>query len=380
MEIKLSVWQKEIAREARRFCEKESPMEFVRSMAEDDRGITDEFWAKMVKMDWMALGIPEEYGGVSEGIMDLALVLEEMGRFLVPGPFFSTVMLAGEAILQAGSAAQKKSYLPKIATGELKGTLALHEPDSGANPDYIRMPATKHGDGYLLSGTKLFVPDAHLSDVMVVAARTAEGGDISQGISLFLVDGKAEGVSVSSLPTFDGTRKLCAVEFEGVSVGREGLLGGVDEGWPPLCRALQRAQVGLCAESLGGAQRAMEMTVQHAKNRIQFDQPIGAFQAVKHRCAQMFVDVESARSLNYWAAWAQDDGDEKEAALAASVAKVYCSEVYRSVATGGIQVFGGMGFSWEQDIHLYLRRAKANEMALGDPVYHRDRIVQLLAG
>jgi len=185
---------------------------------------------------------------------------------------------------------------------------------------------------------------------------------------------------VSLLPSMDGTRKLCAVEFKEVRIGAEEILGEAGKGWEPLGRVLQRGQVGLCAECLGGAQRAMEIATEYAKVRVQFDQPIGAFQAIKHRCAQMYAEVESARSILYWAAWAQDHGNPEEAALAASVAKAYCSTVYRNASTSAVQILGGTGFSWEHDIHLYLKRAKANEVALGDPVYHRERVAQFIAG
>jgi alkylation response protein AidB-like acyl-CoA dehydrogenase len=332
----------------------------------------------MVDMDWMRVRIPEPYGGMGMDQIDLTVVLEEMGRAVLPGPFFSTVLLAAEAIMAAGSDSQKERYLTRIAAGEIRGTLALHEPDGGADLGYIQMEAHADGNGFVLDGTKLSVPDAHVADILVCAARTAAGDDPDEGITLFLVDLSADGVSVSLLPTMDGTRKLCAVDLKGVRVGPEAVLGEPHKGWEPLRRVLQRAQVGLCAESVGGAQRAMEIATEYGKVRVQFDQPIGAFQAIKHRCAQMYVEVESSRSISYWAAWAQDYGEPKEAALAASVAKAYCSEAFTHVSTGVIQVLGGTGFAWENDAHLYLKRAKANEQALGDPTYHREQVVQLL--
>lgn len=380
MDIRLNNVQIDIAKEARRFLDKECPTDYARDMFEDERGFTDDIWTKMTEMDWMRVRIPEPYGGMGMDQMDLSMVLEEMGRAVLPGPFFSTVLLAAEAIMEAGTDSQKERYLPGIAGGELRGTLALHEPDGGADLGYIQMKASADGDGFVLNGTKLFVPDAHVADFVVCAARTAAGDDLAYGITLFLVDLSADGVSVSLLPTMDGTRKLCAVQFKEVPVSSQGVMGELHRGWAPLSRALQRAQVGLCAECVGGAQRAMEIAAEYAKIRIQFDQPIGAFQAIKHRCAQMYVEVESSRSILYWAAWAQDYGSPEEAALAASVAKAYCSEAYTHVATGAIQVLGGTGFSWENDIHLFLKRAKANEQALGDPVYHRERVFQLLAG
>lgn len=378
MDVSLNKVQIDIAKEARRFLDKECPTDYARDMFEDERGFTDEIWSKMTEMDWMRVRIPEPYGGMGMDLIDLTMVLEEMGRAVVPGPFFSTVLLAAEAVMEAGSDSQKERYLPGISAGEIRGTLALHEPDGGADLGYIQMEARADGDGFVLDGTKLFVPDAHVADFLACAARTEAGNDPAQGITLFLVDLSADGVSVSLLPAMDSTRKLCTVELKEVWVSPEGVLGELHKGWAPLSRVLQRAQVGLCAECVGGAQRAMEIATEYAKIRIQFDQPIGAFQAIKHRCAQMYVEVESSRSILYWAAWAQDHGDSKEAALAASVAKAYCSEAFTHVSTGAIQVLGGTGFAWENNIHLYLKRAKANEVALGDPTYHREKVVQLL--
>ena len=378
MDVSLSKVQLDIAKEARRFLDKECPTDYVRDMYEDERGFTDEIWAKMIEMDWMRVHIPEQYGGIGMDQMDLIMVLEEMGRAVFPGPFFSTVLLAAEAIMEAGNDSQKERYLPGIAAGEIRGTLALYEPDGGADLGYIQMEARADGDGFVLDGTKISVPDAHVADFLVCAARTKPGSDLTQGITLFLVDLSADGVSVSMLPTMDGTRKLCAVDFTAVQVSPEAILGEPHKGWKHLRRVLQRAQVGLCAECVGGAQRAMEIATEYAKIRVQFDQPIGAFQAIKHRCAQMYVEVESSRSILYWAAWAQDHGDTKEAALAASVAKAYCSETYTHVSTAGIQILGGTGFAWENEMQLYLKRAKANEQALGDPIYHREQVITLL--
>jgi alkylation response protein AidB-like acyl-CoA dehydrogenase len=378
MDIKLNEDQIEIARQARRFCENESSMDYVRAMFADDRGFTDQFWAKQAEMGWLAMGVPEAYGGLDMPLMDLAVVLEEMGRALVPGPFFSTALLAAKAVSAAGNDSQKQTYLSAMAAGEMKSTLALHEPDGGADPAYIQMFARPDGDGYVLEGTKIPVPDAHVADVILCAARTTAGSAPEKGVTLFLVDPRTEGLSISRLPTMDGTRKLCAVTFKAVRVNVGSVLGEVNGGWAPLERVVRCAQVGLCADSVGGANKAMEIATEYAKERVQFDQPIGAFQAIKHRCAQMYVEVESARSLLYWAAWAQDNEAPEAALLAASVAKAYCSEVYRNVTTGAIQVLGGTGFSWEHDIHLYLKRAKANEAMLGDPVYHREQVARLI--
>jgi alkylation response protein AidB-like acyl-CoA dehydrogenase len=240
------------------------------------------------------------------------------------------------------------------------------------------MQAISDGEGFVLKGTKLFVPDAHVADFLVCAARTRGANEGLQGITLFLIEAEVEGLFISTLPTMDGTRKLCAVEFNDVRVEAGSILGVVDQGWTPLKRVLQRAQVGLSADCVGVAQRAMEYGVEYAKTRMQYGRPIGAFQAIRHRCTEMLQQVESSRSILYWSAWAQDQASPEEAELAASVAKVYCSEVGKNVSSWAIQVLGAIGFCWEHDIHLYLKRAWADQVSLGDVEYHRSRVAQLL--
>ncbi len=379
MDITLSKAQQDIAKEARRFLKKECPKEFIEEMYEDPNGYTDTLWSKIVEIDWPAMCIPEKYEGMGMPLLDLVMVLEETGRALLPGPFFSTVLYAAETINAAGSEAQKKAYLPKIANGEIKGTVAVYDPDSGSDLEYIQMKAESDGNGYVLNGTKVLVSDAHVSDFIICAARTTAGENPENGITLFIIDPKADGVTVSLLPTMDAVRKYGVVEFKDVKVGAEAVLGDVDKGWAPFFKAVQRANVGIAAESIGGAQWAMETATDYAKMRVQFDQPIGAFQAIKHRCAQMFADVESSRSLLYYAAWAQDNEDTTTAAIAASAAKAYCTEAYKNVVCGTVQVMGGAGFIWENEVHYYLKRAKANEVIMGDPDYHREKILRLLS-
>lgn len=379
MDITLSKTQQNIATEARRFLKKECPPEYVQEMFLDDHGFKDDLWGKMTEMDWMALRIPEAYGGMGMEQIDMSLLLEEMGRAVLPGPFFSTVILAGETIMAAGADIQKRKYLSAIADGKAKATLALHEPDGGSDLGYIHMSGTMDGDDFILDGTKLYVPDAHLADFIVMPVRTGATGDPADTISLFVVSAREKGVTISPLPTMDGTRKLSAVICKNVQLNKTSMLGELNKGWQPLQRALQRAQVGLCAEAVGGAQKAMEIASDYAKARVQYDQPIGSFQAVKHMCAQMFTEAESSRSMLYWASWAQDHGDEHEAAIAASSAKAYCTDAFTKVAAKSIQVLGGTGFTMENEMHLYLKRAKANQAALGTPVYHRERVMQLLA-
>jgi alkylation response protein AidB-like acyl-CoA dehydrogenase len=378
MDISFNEDQIEITNQAHRFLENECPADFVRQMYEDERGFTDDLWTKMAEMGWMGMTVPEQYNGVGLGMTDLCIILEEMGRVVLPGPYFSTVMLAAEALKAAGNETQKEDYLAKIAVGEARGTLALFEPESGARPGYIRMEAKKDNGGFILHGKKLFVPDAHVSDFMIVAARTKPGDDPSDGLTLFMVDTKDPGVTITPLITMDGSRKQSAVTFEGTKVSAENILGELNQGWQPLCSVLSRAQVGLAAENVGGAQRAMEIAVDYAKIRVAFEQPIGAYQAVKHMCAQMLVEVEGSRSMLYYASWAQDEEEPDQAALAASVAKSHCSEAYRNVCTDCIQVLGAIGFTWEHDAHLYLKRAKANQVALGDTAFHREKIARII--
>ncbi len=378
MDISFNDDQVEISSQARRFLENECPIEFVREMFEDVRGFTDELWSKMAELGWMGVHIPEEYDGIGLGFMELCIILEEQGRALLPAPYYSTVVLAAELLLEAGNKEQRKNYLPRIAVGEIRGTLALQEPDSGPVPGYIQMKARAKGNNYILSGTKLFVPDAHVSDFLICAARTQAGNDPAKGITLFLVDTNAKGVSITPLLAMDGTRKQCRVQFKNVAVSRDNILGKVHLGWKPLKRVIMRALVGLSAENVGGAQKAMDIAVEYAMTREQFNQPIGAFQAIKHKCAEMLVDVEGSRSLLYYAAWAQEEEKSQVASLAASAIKVFSSDAFRNVTTSGIQVLGGMGCTWEHDLHLYLKRAKANQVALGDSAFYREEVARML--
>jgi alkylation response protein AidB-like acyl-CoA dehydrogenase len=339
--------------------------------------MTDELWKKLAEQGWTGLTLPEVYGGAGLGLVDLVVMMEEMGRVTMPGPYFSTVLLGAPLILEAGSEAQKKEWLPRIAAGQARVTLALTEPNGRWDAQGVTAEGTAAGGKFTLAGTKLFVHDAHTADALVVAARTTRGSTGEEGISLFLLPRESAGVQVTLLPTMDQTRKLCEVALTGATVGREALLGDEGGGWPLLSRAIGRATVGLCAEMCGGAQRVLEMTTEYAKIRIAFGKPIGSYQGVKHRAADMLVDVENAKSLTYYAAWAADEG-VSEAPLAASMAKAYASDAFRRVAGGGIQLHGGIGFTWEHDLHLYFKRAKGSESTFGDATYHRERVAQLI--
>ena len=362
---------------ARKFFGNECASETVRKLMEGPEGMTPDLWKKLAEQGWLGLIVPEEFGGMALGIVDLAVLMEEMGRAVVPGPFFSTVLLGGLAILDAGTDAQKKAWLPKLASGEARATLAWMEPSAALGARGITLGATARGGGYTLNGTKLFVQDAHTADVIVVAARTAVGASSEEGISLFLVPKGAPGMTVTLLPTMDQTRKLCEVSLKDVAVGPEALMGQAGSGWAPLSRVIDRATVGLCAEMCGGAQKVLDMTVEYAKIRQAFGRPIGSYQGVKHKAADMLVDVENSKSITYYAAWAMDEG-VAEGPLAVSMAKAYVSDAYRRVAGAGIQLHGGIGFTWEHDLHLYFKRAKGSEFTFGDATWHRERVAQLV--
>ena len=361
---------------ARKFFENECGSETVRRLMETPEGISAELWKKLAEQGWLGLIYPEQYDGTGLGLVDLVVLMEEMGRAVAPGPYFSTVLLGGLAILEAGGDAQKKEWLPRIAAGDKRVALAWMEPSAQLGPAGVTLTAVKRGETFSLSGTKLFVHDAHTADALVVAARTRPGAG-ADGVSLFLLPKGTKGLEVTLLPTMDQTRKLCEVACSDVTVGADALLGAAGAGWAPLSRVLDRATVALCAEMCGGAQKVLDMTVEYAKIRQAFGRPIGSYQGVKHRAADMLVDVENSKSITYYAAWALDE-NSPEAPLAVSMAKAYVSDAYRRVAAGGIQLHGGIGFTWEHDLHLYFKRAKGSEFTFGDATHHRERVAQLV--
>ncbi len=359
---------------ARDLLGKVSPSSVVRRLMETPDAYDPALWAKIAEQGWTALGIPEEYGGFGT-FLDLTVVLEETGRVLLPGPFFETMGMAVPALLEAGSAAQKKEVLSAIAAGQARATLAFTEPSGRWDAEGVALTARPAGNGWRLDGTKLFVPGAGVADFMVVAARTRGTGE--DGITLFLVKGRPAGMTVKPLNTMDMTHKWYEVKFEGVELPSDAVMGEPDAGWPPLRRSLEWATAAICAEMVGGAQKVLEDSVEYAKTRQQFGKPIGIYQAVSHRLADMLLEVESAKSVTYYAAWAVD-ADAPDRSLACSIAKAYTSDAYRHATGGGIQVHGGIGFTWEHDMHLYFKRSKASEVTLGDPTYHRELVAQSL--
>ena len=378
MDIGFTEEQELLRENARRFLENECTTGFVRQRMAEPAAVGDEFWQKLAEQGWLGIIYPEEVGGSGLGLVDLVVLMEEMGRAVMPGPFLSTVLLGGAAIAELSTPAQPQQWLPEIAAGRAKAALAWTELNLRWDAAGIALPAREAGSGFTLSGTKLFVGDAHLADILVVAARTRDGSTMEDGVSLFLVPKNTPGLTVTLLPTIDETRKLCEVGFDNVALPAGALLGELHQGWAPLSRVVARATVALAAEMCGGAQRVLDMTVAYAKIRIAFGKPIGSYQGVKHQAADMLVALENAKSLTYYAAWGLDQKVE-EAPLAVSMAKAAASDMARQVAGAGIQLHGGIGMTWEHDLQLYFKRAKASEVAFGDATWHRERVAQLMS-
>jgi alkylation response protein AidB-like acyl-CoA dehydrogenase len=364
--------QEQLRDAVRRFLEAKSPSTEVRRLMETTEGYDPAVWNQMAnELGLQSLHIPEEYGGQGFTFVELGIVLEEMGRVLLAAPYFSTVVLAADAIMNAGTPEQQADLLPGIASGETIAALAFTEPNGKWDASGITMEATPAGDGYTLDGTKMFVIDGHTANLIVVAARLA-GTTGEDGISLFSVTADAAGLTRTPLATMDQTRKQAKLEFSGVVAHP---LGEPGAGWPALSKTLDQAAAGLANEMVGGAQRVLDMSVEYAKVRVQFGRPIGSFQAIKHKCADMLLEVESGKSAAYYAAWAAAE-DSDELPVAASLAKAYCSDAYFHAAAENIQIHGGIGFTWEHDAHLYFKRAKSSEILLGDATYHRELLAQ----
>jgi len=359
--------QEELRKTVRAFLEAKSPESAVREQMETDAGYDAAVWGQMgEQLGLHGLAIPEEFGGSGYTFVELGIVLEEQGRALLCAPFFSTVVLAANALLHSGDDAAKAAHLPGIASGETIATLAFTEPSGKWDESGITTEATASGDGWTLDGVKSFVLDGHTASLIIVAARTANG------VSLFTVAGDAAGLTRTALSTMDQTRKQAKLEFANTPAT---LLGTEGEGWAVLSTVLDLAAVGLAAEQVGGAQKVLEQAVEYAKVRVQFGRPIGSFQAIKHKCADMLLEVESAKSAAYYGLWcAAEQNDELPSV--ASLAKAYCSEAYFHATAENIQIHGGIGFTWEHPAHLYFKRAKSSELLFGDPTYHRELLAQ----
>ena len=377
MDIGFSEEQELLRDTARKFLDSECPTQFVRRMMDTDAAVTEEFWQQLAENGWLGIAYSEAEGGSGLGLVDLVVLMEEIGRAVMPGPYPATVLLGGAAIALAGSPEQRREWLPRIAGGTIKATLALTEPNARWDAAGITATAREARGGFTLTGAKMFVPDAQFADVLVVAARSRDGSTMEEGVSLFLVPKDMAGLAIRRLPSVDETRKLCEVTLDNVAVPGSALLGELHQGWAPLQQVIDRAAVAVSAEMCGAAQRVLDMTVDYAKLRVAFGKPIGIYQGVKHKCADMLVEIENAKSLTYYAAWAVDEG-EADAPLAVSMAKAAASDAGRKVCAAGIQLHGGIGMTWEHDLQLYLKRAKADEVMFGDATWHRERIARLM--
>ena len=374
MDLGLTEEQELLRNFARDFLTANCTEKLVREMEEDERGYTDDLWNGMAQQGWMGLITSEELGGTGMSFLDLCVLLEEFGRALVPGPFLNSVITAAfvEAI---GTDDQKREICTKAASGEMILTFALTEPSARFDSSGVEATAAPDGDGYVLNGTKLFIPDAHVSDLILVAAR-APGSQGDEGVSLFLVPRDAAGLETSVLKTI-AADKQCEVKLDNVRVGADAVLGEAGTAWPMIEEAKKYYTVAYCAYLVGLAQRDFEISVDYAKERIQFGRPIGSFQAIQHKAADMVTDVDGSRFIMYRAAWAVTE-QEADAALQVSMAKAWCSDATRRVVAHGQQIHGGIGFTKEYVIQLFFRRQKMAELMWGDADHHREKVAALL--
>lgn len=378
MDFAFSEQQEMLRKMARNFLAIECPKKVVRELEADSKGHSSEMWHKMAELGWMGLPFPEEYGGSGSNFLDLCVLLEEMGRACLPGPYFSTMVLAGLTVLDAGSEEQKKKLLPSIISGQTIATAAFTElqpSDTSSESDKDIVECELRGDRYILNGCKLFVPDANVADRLLCAVYIHGVGKPRNAVTVLLVPLNARGIVCNVMPGLAKDRQ-CEVVFSDVETPRRNVIGVPGEGLSIINRTLQRAAVAKAVEMVGGMQAVLEMSVEYAKQRVQFDRPIGSFQAIQHHCANMALAVDSARYMAYSAAWKISEGLPCE--MEAAAAKAWVSEAYRQVAALGHQVHGAIGFTLDHDMQLYSRRAKASEVMFGDIDYHRGKIAQLL--
>ncbi|MCP4750698.1 MAG: acyl-CoA/acyl-ACP dehydrogenase [Proteobacteria bacterium] len=372
MDLEFTKEQKILKSSAKDFLKKECPTSVMREMKDDERGYSPKLWKQMAELGWLGVMIPEKYNGLDGDFIDLAILLESMGEVCCPGPYFSTVVLGGLALMAAGSEKQKLELLPKIADGDLILALATTEPGTWYDIPSISVPAVATGDEYIIEGTKLFVENAHVADYILCAARTSAP---NEGLTLFLVDAKSPGISCTPLQTLSYD-KQCEVVFDKVKVPAKNILGEAGGAQQMLETLQEKAAVAKCAEMVGCIQTAFDMTVQYAKDRKQFNRPIGAFQAIQHHCANMVMDVDGSRFISYQAAWKIAEG--LPAGMEASMAKAWTSEASRRVTQLGHQIHGAIAFCDEHDMHLFYRKAKAGEMTFGDGDYHLEKVARNL--
>lgn len=373
MDLGLSEQQELLKNAARDFLEKECPETLVREMEEDEKGYSPDLWKKMAEQGWQGLLIPEAYGGADFSYLDLIILIEEFGRSLVPGPFLSTQVGGVLPLLEGGSEQQKQYALPKIASGETIWTLAYTEPSARFDTEGVALEIKEDGNDLVLNGTKLFVRDGNVADYFTVVGRKP-GTKGDDGIELVIVDAKTAGITITTLKTI-AADKQCEIKFENVKVPKESIIAG---GAALLKKVQNKATVLECAYLVGLAQMDFDISVQYAKDRIQFGRPIGSFQAIQHKAADMVTDVDGSRFITYRAAWSVDQAED-DADLNVNMAKAWVSEATRRVVAHGQQIHGGIGFTKDYKVQLYFRRQKAAELAWGDSDYHREAVAEALA-
>ena len=371
MDLRFTEAQEILRKMVRDFLTTECPKTLVREIEKSEKGYSPELWKKMAELGWMGLVIPEEYEGMGYTFQDLTILLEEAGRNILPGPLLTTVM-STFPILEAGTDEQKKEFLPKIARGELIITTAQLESEGTFGASGIAVNATAKGDDFIINGTKLFVEMAHVANYIICITRTKEGSD-EKGITLFIIDAKTPGIKFEVIPTIAADR-LYEVRFDNVAVPKKNMLGKLDAGWPLVEMMTRKGAIAKSAESIGAMQTCVEMTVAYSKERVQYERPIGAFQALQHIMANMWTSMETGRYLLYEAAWMESEG--QPCAKEASFAKAYINGVYRDVAQWAIRLHGGIATSYDHDIPLYYRRSKAADTAFGDTDYHRELVAK----
>jgi alkylation response protein AidB-like acyl-CoA dehydrogenase len=372
MDLRFTETQEILKKMARDFLTTECPKTLVRKLEQSTEGYSPEVWKKAAELGWMGLIIPEEYGGMGYSFQDLVVLLEEIGRNILPGPFIATVA-STFPILQAGTEEQKRDLLPKIARGELIVTTALLESEGVFDASGVTVKAAPKGNDFVINGTKLFVEMAHVANCILCVARTKGGASPDKGITLFIIDAKTPGISFEVMPT-TAADKLCEVRFKDVTVPRKNILGKLDEGWPIVEMMLRKGAVAKCAESIGAIETCVEMTVAYSKERVQYDRPIGSFQALQHKFADMWTAMETSRFLVYEVAWMESEG--LPCAKEASMAKAYVNEVYKDVAKWAVRLHGAIATSADHDIPFYYRRSKAADIAFGNTDFHREIVAQ----
>jgi alkylation response protein AidB-like acyl-CoA dehydrogenase len=372
MDLRFTETQEILKKMARDFLTTECPKTLVRKLEESKEGYSPEVWKKMAELGWMGLIIPEEYGGMGYTFQDLVVLLEEIGRNILPGPLIATITGAFP-ILEAGTEEQKKEFLPKIAQGEVILTTALLEAGGVFDASGVTVKATPKGNDFVIDGTKLFVEMAHVANYILCVTRTKAGASPEKGVTLFVVDAKSPGITCEVMPT-TAADKLCQVEFKNVVVPRKNILGKLDEGWPIVEMMLRKGAIAKCAESVGAIETCVEMTVAYSKERVQYDRPIGAFQALQHKMADMWTAMETCRYLVFEAAWTESAG--LPSAKEASMAKAYVNEVYKDLSKWAVRLHGAIATSADHDIPLYYRRSLAADNAFGNTNFHRDIVAR----